>query len=56
MMMIMMMMMMMRIVNDNVDIYLNRLQQGVFHIYDDDDDVHLDKLQTRGVKKSILYI
>jgi hypothetical protein len=23
---------------------------------DDDDDVYLDKLQTRGVKKSILYI
>jgi hypothetical protein len=24
--------------------------------YDDDDDVYLDKLQTRGVKKSILYM
>jgi hypothetical protein len=23
---------------------------------DDDDDVYLDKLQTRGVKKSILYM
>jgi len=23
--------------------------------YDDDDDVYLDKLQTRGVKKSIVY-
>jgi hypothetical protein len=28
----------------------------VMHIYDDDDDVYLDKLQTRGVKISILYM
>jgi hypothetical protein len=25
-------------------------------LYDDDDDVYLDKLQTRGVKKNILYL
>jgi hypothetical protein len=25
-------------------------------VYDDDDDVYLNKLQTKGVKKSILYI
>jgi hypothetical protein len=24
--------------------------------FDDDDDVYLDKLQTRGVKKTILYM
>jgi hypothetical protein len=24
--------------------------------FDDDDDVYLDKLQTRGVEKSILYM
>jgi hypothetical protein len=24
-------------------------------VYDDDDYIYLDKLQTRGVKKSILY-
>jgi hypothetical protein len=24
--------------------------------YDDDDDVYLNKLQTKGVKKSILYM
>jgi hypothetical protein len=27
---------------------------GSDHVYDDDDEVYLDKLQTRGVKKSIL--
>jgi hypothetical protein len=26
------------------------------YIFDDDDDVYLDKLQARGVKKSILYM
>jgi hypothetical protein len=34
---------------------------GVISVYatttdDDDDDVYLDKLQTRGVKKSIFYM
>jgi hypothetical protein len=27
-----------------------------FHLDTSDDDVYLDKLQTRGVKKSILYM
>jgi hypothetical protein len=29
---------------------------NVVNSSDDDDDVYLDKLQTRGVKKSILYM
>jgi hypothetical protein len=29
---------------------------SLFKEIDDDDDVYLDKLQTRGVQKSILYM
>jgi hypothetical protein len=28
----------------------------VYMLFLDDDDVYLDKLQTRGIKKSILYM
>jgi hypothetical protein len=30
--------------------------KGVVYPDDDDDDVYLDKLQTRGLKKTILYV
>jgi hypothetical protein len=32
------------------------LHYGKSLLYDDDDDVYLNKLQTKGVKKSILYM
>jgi hypothetical protein len=35
-------------------IYLNIL--NLIYTVHDDDDVYLDKLQTRGVKKSVLYM
>jgi hypothetical protein len=33
----------------------NTLTKNLYLCDDDDDDVYLDKLQTRGVKRSILY-
>jgi hypothetical protein len=41
----------------HIFIYEYLLTYGWMHTYDDDDDdVYLEKLQTRGVKKPILYM
>jgi len=37
-----------------LDLFLTNFKRK--RLIDDDDDVYLDKLQTRGVKKSILYM
>jgi hypothetical protein len=48
-------------INDSVVSIFISLFGGGFLVFivpddDDDDDVYLDKLQTRGVKESILYV
>jgi hypothetical protein len=44
----------MRIIYTNIND--STIKMSNEHTVDDDDDVYLNKLQTKGVKKSILYM